>query len=79
MRGCLVLAYESRVHRKGYEHDEESVAVHTPASLAHELRAEAGREREIDERVATEVWKLGRVAGEPDEVKGRARRSDRNR
>ena len=63
VRGCLVLAYESRVHRKTYDYGKEPIVVHTPASLARELRAESGRERVLDERVAAEVWKLGRVAG----------------
>ena len=63
VRGCLVLAYESRIHRKTYDYGKEPIVVHTPASLARELRAEAGRERVLDERVGAGVWKLGRVAG----------------
>ena len=63
VRGCLVLAYESRVHRKTYDYGKEPIVVHTPALLARELRAESGRERVLDERVAAEVWKLGRIAG----------------
>ena len=36
VRGCLVLAYESRVHRKTYDYGKEPIVVHTPASLARE-------------------------------------------
>ena len=36
--------------------------VHTPAFLARDLRAEASTEHTIDDRVATDVWKLSRVA-----------------
>ena len=48
--------------RKTCDHGTEPVVVHTPASLARELDAEAGKERMIDERVGADVWKLGRVA-----------------
>ena len=41
----------------------EPIVVHTPASLAHELGAEARKERVIDERVAASVRELGRVPG----------------
>ena len=62
VRGCLVLAYESRIHRKTYDYGKEPIEVHTPASLARALRAEAAREPVLDENVAAKVWKLGRVA-----------------
>ena len=62
VRGCLVLAKGSPPKRKTYDYGKQPVVVHTPASLARELKAEAGKERMIDERVAAEVWKLGRVA-----------------
>ena len=61
LRGYLVLAYESRVRRKSYDYGRQPVAVHTPASLARELKAEAREERTIDERVAAGVWEIGRV------------------
>lgn len=38
------------------------VVVHTPASLARELGAEASKERMIEQRVAADVRELGRVA-----------------
>ena len=61
VRGCLVLATGSEPKRKTYDYGKEPVVVHTPASLARELKAEAGTERMIDERVADDVWKLGRL------------------
>lgn len=63
VRGCLVLAYESRIHRKMYDYGKEAIVVHTPASLARELQAEAKRKRVLDEEVAAQVWNLGRNAG----------------
>ena len=62
VQACLVLAKGSAPNRKTYDYGTEPVVVHTPASLARELKAEAGKERMIDERVAADVWKLGRVA-----------------
>lgn len=61
VRGCLVLAKGAPPKRKTYDYGKEPVVVHTPASLARELKAEAVMERMIDERVAAEVWKLGRI------------------
>ena len=63
MRGCVVLAYESRIQRKKYDYGKEPIVVHTLASLADELRAEANQPPELDEQVAAEVWKLARNAG----------------
>ena len=37
--------------------------VHTPDTLAREIKAEAKLARELDERVADAVWKLGPLAG----------------
>ena len=62
VRGCLVLAYESRIRRKSYDCGKQPVVVHTLASLERELKAEAREERAIDERVAAGVWEIGRVA-----------------
>ena len=61
VRGCLVLAKGSEPKRKNVDYGKEPVVVHTPASLARELKDEAGRERMIDERVAIDAWKLGRL------------------
>ena len=61
VRGCLVLARESRINRKTYDSGNESIAAHTPESLWRELRAEAGRKREVDGRVAADIWKLGQI------------------
>ena len=63
VRGCLVLADESRIRRKMYDYGKEPIMVHTPATLAEELRAEASQPRELDEQVAAEVWKLARTDG----------------
>ena len=62
VRGCLVLAKESMPGRRTYDYGKEPVVVHTPASLASELKAEASQERMIDERVAADVRELARVA-----------------
>lgn len=62
VRGCLVLAKESMPGRRTYDYGKEPVVVHTPASLASELGDETAQERVIDERVAAEVWELGRLA-----------------
>ena len=63
VRGCLVLADDARPQRKTVDYGKEPIVVHTPASLARELRAEARKERVIDERVAASVRELGRVPG----------------
>lgn len=60
VRACLVLATGSEPNRKTYDYGNEPVVVHTPESLARELKAEASKERVIDERVAADVWKLAR-------------------
>ena len=61
VRGCLVLARESRINRKTYDSGNEPIAAHTPESLWRELRAETGRKREVDGRVAADIWKLGQI------------------
>ena len=48
--------------RRTCDYGHEPVVLHTPASLARELGAEASKERTIDERVAADVRELGRVA-----------------
>ena len=63
VRGCLVLGHESRPPRSQYDYGKGPVVVHTPATLARELTAEAKLPREIDERVADAVNKLGPVSG----------------
>ena len=62
VRARLVLAKGSAPNRNTYDYGTELVVVRTPKSLARELKAEAAKERMIDERVAADVWKLGRVA-----------------
>ena len=62
VRSCLVRAKPSMPGRRTCEYGHEPVVGHTPTSLARELGAEASKERMIDERVAADVWKLGRVA-----------------
>ena len=58
VRGCLVLGHESRLARDQYNHGKGPVVVHTPATLARELKDEAGLAPELDERVADAVGKL---------------------
>ena len=62
VRGSLVLAKGAMPGRRTCDYGHQPVVLHTPTSLARELAAEASQERMIDERVAAEVWELGRVA-----------------
>ena len=62
VRGCLVLAKGAMLGRRTCDYGHEPVVLHTAASLARELEAEASQERMIDERVAADVRELGRVA-----------------
>ena len=69
VRGCLVLGGGVRNHstRNQYDYGKGPVVVHTPATLARELKAESECPRELDDRVAEAVWMLrpksGRHAG----------------
>ena len=63
VRGCLVGGGERRQARTRYDYGKGPVVVHTPATLARELRAESERSRELDELVADAVGKLGPVSG----------------
>ena len=59
VRGCLVLgggAHSSTRNR--YDYGKGPVVVHTPATLARELKAETECSCDLDERVADAVWKL---------------------
>ena len=58
VRGCLLLGHKSRLTRNQYDYGKGPVVVHTPATLARELKAEATLTPELDERVADAVWKL---------------------
>ena len=58
VRGCLVLGGESRLARNQYDYGKGPVVVHTPATLARELNAEAKLTPVLDERVADAVCKL---------------------
>ena len=60
---CLVLAYESKIHRKNYDHGKERIVAHTTETFVRALKTEAARPRTLDTRVAAEVWKLARIAG----------------
>lgn len=65
VRGCLVLAYESDIKRRPYFHDKEQIPVYTQDSLGtlmREIREEARGRQSLDEHVAKDIWKLGRVA-----------------
>ena len=61
VRGCLVLAKKAMPGRRTCDYGHEPVVLHTPASLARELEAEASQERMIDERLAADVRELCRV------------------
>ena len=63
VRGCLLLGHESRQHRDQYDYGKGPVVVHTPATLARELMAEASLARDLGERVADAVAKLDPVSG----------------
>ena len=63
VRGCLVLGGERRPARTQYDYGKGPVVVHTPATLARELKTETVLPRELDERVAVTVAELGTVSG----------------
>ena len=63
VRGCLVVAGERRQARTQYDYGKGPVVVHTPATLARELKAESEHSPELDERVADAVGKLGPGSG----------------
>ena len=50
VRGCLVLASDPPTRRKTFDYGKEPIVVHTPASLARELKSEARTERVLDDR-----------------------------
>ena len=58
VRGCLVIGGGAPPARNRYDYGKGPVAVHTPATLARELKAETECPRDLDERVADAVWKL---------------------
>ena len=58
VRGCLVIGGGAHPTRSQYDYGKGPVAVHTPATLARELKAETECPRDLDERVADAVWKL---------------------
>ena len=60
IRACLVLAHGPPAKKKDYDAKGEAIVVHTPHSLAKELKAEAVRELVLDKQVAGQVWKLGK-------------------
>ena len=63
VRGCLVLAYEGKAGKKNFNARKEQITAYfTPQLLMHEIRAEAGKERSLDGRIAKDIWKLGHVA-----------------
>ena len=58
VRGCLVIGGGAHPARNRYDYGKGPVVVHTPDSLACELKAEAKLSRELDERVADALWNL---------------------
>lgn len=61
VRGCLVLAYESRIKRRKYEHRGEEITVYTPQLLFDEMRDDVRQEQLLDTRIAPDLWNLSRV------------------
>ena len=61
VRGCLVLAYETDINRRNYSHGKEKITAFTPELLMREMRSEARGSRTLDERLAKDIWKLGRI------------------
>ena len=82
VRGCLVLGGGTHRTRNRYDYGKGPVVVHTPATLARELKAETECPCELDERAADAVWRLrprsGWRAGPalPEPSPGRAARPD---
>ena len=65
VRGCLVLAYEDNQFKPEARAGNEKIAVYTEKTLGdfrRELRKEARGGQLPDERVATEIWKLGHIS-----------------
>ena len=55
-----MLAHGPVPNKKKFGAKCETIVVHTPHSLAKELKAEAVRELVLDKQVAGQVWKLGK-------------------
>ena len=58
VRACLVLGGGTHSTRNQYDYGKGPVVVHTPATLARELKAETECPCQLDKRVADAVWKL---------------------
>lgn len=61
VRGCLVLAYESRIRRRKYDSRGEEITAYTSHLLFDELRDEVRQERLLDKRIASDIWNLSRA------------------
>lgn len=61
VRGCLVLAYESKLSKRNYSHRKEQILAYTPDRLQKEIEREVRAARSIDEDVANAVWELGKI------------------
>ena len=44
-----------------YSHGKEKITAFTPELLMREMRSEARGSRTLDERLAKDIWKLGRI------------------
>ena len=61
VRGCLVLAYESKIRRRKYENRGEEITAYTPQLLFEEMRDEVRQEQLLERKIAPEIWNLSRV------------------
>lgn len=61
VRGCLVLAYESKIRRRRYENSGEEITAYTSELLFEEMRDEVRQEKILDRKIAPNIWNLSRV------------------
>lgn len=61
VRGCLVLAYESKIRRRKYENRGEEITVYTSQLLFEEMRDEVRQEQLLERKIAPKIWNLSRV------------------
>ena len=61
VRGCLILAYESRIRRRKYDSSGEEITAYTPRLLLDEMRDEVQQEQLLNKGIAPDIWKLGEV------------------
>lgn len=64
VRGCLVLAYETKISKRKYPgpSGKEEITAYTTQQLVREMSHEARSERSLEEKVARDIWELGQVS-----------------